>query len=78
VAQIIDHGSGIIKENISKVFDPYFTTKKRGNGIGMMIVHRTMRDHGGEVGIDSKHGSGTIVTLKFPRKGLRNRYLEQK
>jgi two-component system, sporulation sensor kinase E len=43
-----------------------------------MIVHRTMRNHGGEVGIDSKHGSGTIVTLKFPRKGLRNRYLEQK
>jgi two-component system, sporulation sensor kinase E len=34
----------------------------------MMIVHRIMRDHNGEVGIDSKEGSGTIVTLKFPRK----------
>ena len=78
VAQIIDHGTGIMKENISKVFEPYFTTKKTGNGIGMMIVHRTMRNHGGEVGIDSKYGSGTIVSLKFPRKGLRNRYLEQK
>ncbi len=78
VVQIIDHGEGIKKENASKVFEPYFTTKKQGNGIGMMIVHRTMRNHGGEVGIDSKHGSGTIVTLKFPRKVSRVRYLEQK
>lgn len=76
--QIIDHGTGIKKENVSKVFEPYFTTKKKGNGIGMMIVHRIMRNHGGQVGIDSKYGSGTIVTLKFPRKGIRYRYLEQK
>jgi two-component system, sporulation sensor kinase E len=67
-AQIVDQGSGIAKENISRVFEPYFTTKKSGHGIGMMIVHRIMRDHNGEVGIDSKEGSGTIVTLKFPRK----------
>ena len=78
VVQIIDHGEGIQKENVSKVFEPYFTTKKTGNGIGMMIVHRTMKNHGGEVGIDSKRGSGTIVTLKFPRKDFRNRALEQK
>ena len=76
--QVIDRGIGIKKENVSKVFEPYFTTKKNGNGIGMMIVHRIMRNHGGEVGIDSKHGSGTIVTLKFPRKGDRHQYLEQK
>ena len=76
--QIIDHGSGIEKENISKVFEPYFTTKNTGNGIGMMIVHRTMKNHGGEVGIDSKKGSGTIVTLKFPKKGSRCHFLEQK
>ena len=44
----------------------------------MMIVHRIMKNHGGEVGIDSKVGSGTIVTLKFPREGANNRYLEQK
>ncbi len=76
--QIIDHGMGIGKENAARVFEPYFTTKKKGNGIGMMIVHRIMRNHGGEVGIDSKLGSGTIVTLKFPRKDTRQRYLEQK
>ena len=44
----------------------------------MMIVHRTMKNHGGEVGIDSKKGSGTIVTLKFPKKGSRCHFLEQK
>ena len=42
----------------------------------MMIVHRIMRDHGGEVGIDSKEGSGTIVTLNFPRKSIRRTLLE--
>jgi signal transduction histidine kinase len=75
-AQVVDQGSGIKKENISRVFEPYFTTKKQGHGIGMMIVHRIMRDHDGEVGIDSKEGSGTIITLKFPRKSARRNLLE--
>ena len=75
-AKIVDQGSGIKKEDISRVFEPYFTTKKSGHGIGMMIVHRIMRDHRGEVGIDSKEGSGTIVTLNFPRKSVRRTLLE--
>mgnify|MGYP002060138165 FL=1 len=75
-AKIIDHGSGISKDDLSKVFEPYYTTKKTGHGIGMMIVHRIMRDHGGDVGIDSKVGAGTIVTLRFPRKSLRSKLLE--
>ena len=75
-AKIIDHGSGISKDDLSKVFEPYYTTKKTGNGIGMMIVHRIMRDHGGDVGIDSKVGAGTIVTLRFPRKSMRSKLLE--
>ena len=74
-AQVVDQGSGIAKENISRVFEPYFTTKKKGHGIGMMIVHRIMRDHNGEVGIDSKEGSGTIITLKFPRNSPRRQLL---
>ena len=75
-AKIIDHGSGISKDDLSKVFEPYYTTKKTGHGIGMMIVHRIMRDHGGDVGIDSKVGAGTIVTLRFPRKSSRSKLLE--
>ena len=74
--EIIDNGIGISKEKVVKIFEPYFTTKKSGHGIGMMIVHRIMRDHGGEVGIDSKEGSGTIVTLNFPRKSIQRTLLE--
>ena len=54
----------------------YFTTKKEGHGIGMMIVHRIVRDHGGDVGIDSKKDAGTVVTLRFPRKSPRRGLLE--
>ena len=74
--KIIDHGTGISKEDLPKVFEPYYTTKKSGHGIGMMIVHRIMRDHGGDVGIDSKVGAGTIVTLRFPRNSARRKLLE--
>ena len=75
-AQVIDQGAGIRKEDLPHVFEPYFTTKKEGHGIGMMIVHRIVRDHGGDVGIDSKQDAGTIVTLRFPRKSPRHRLLE--
>jgi signal transduction histidine kinase len=75
--QFVDSGVGIAKEDIPKVFEPYYTTKKNGHGIGMMIVYRIMRDHGGDVGIDSKSGAGTIVTLRFPRKDRRMKLLEE-
>jgi len=74
--KFIDHGIGIDKENLSKVFEPYYTTKESGHGIGMMIIHRIMRDHGGDIGIDSKSGAGTIVTLRFPRNSSRGKFLE--
>jgi PAS domain S-box-containing protein len=76
--QFLDTGTGISQENIKKLFTPYFSTKKQGNGLGMMIVQRIMRDHGGSVGIDSKEGTGTIVTLRFPLKDRRVRLLESK
>ena len=75
-AQVVDKGTGIRKEDLPHVFEPYFTTKKDGHGIGMMIVHRIVRDHGGDVGIDSKQDAGTVVTLRFPRKSPRRRLLE--
>ena len=75
--QFVDSGVGIAKEDVPKVFEPYYTTKKGGHGIGMMIVYRIMRDHGGDVGIDSKPGAGTIVTLRLPRKDRRMRLLEE-
>ncbi len=71
-----DTGSGIRQENLAQMFQPYHTTKKGGHGLGLMIVHRIMRDHGGQVGIDSREGVGTVVTLQFPLKHKRVRMLE--
>ncbi len=71
-----DSGVGIKEENLSKIFQPYFTTKKSGHGLGMMIVQRIMRDHGGQIGIDSQTEVGSVFTLQFPQKHRRIRLLE--
>jgi signal transduction histidine kinase len=70
-----DSGSGIKQEDVLRLFQPYHTTKPGGHGLGLMIVQRIMREHGGHVGIESKEGVGTIVTLQFPRKDRRVRML---
>lgn len=70
-----DSGSGIKQEDLVRLFQPYHTTKPGGHGLGLMIVQRIMREHGGQVGIESKEGVGTVVTLQFPRKDRRVRML---
>jgi two-component system, sporulation sensor kinase E len=75
VLQFADTGSGIQQQDLNHVFTPYFTTKKEGSGLGLMIIQRIMRDHGGQVGIDSKPGVGTIVSLQFPIQNRRVRLL---
>jgi len=72
----IDTGSGIAEEELPHVLQPYYTTKKGGHGLGMMIVQRIMRSHGGQLGIESSKGKGTIITLQFPQKHRRTRLLE--
>ena len=74
--QIGDTGTGIDQEILNKVFQPYFTTTVGGHGLGMMIAQRVMRDHGGQIGIDSREGVGTVVTLQFPQKHRRVRLLK--
>jgi PAS domain S-box-containing protein len=71
-----DSGVGIRQEDLSQLFQPYFTTKPGGHGLGLMIVQRIMRQHGGTVGIESKEGVGTVVTLTFPQRNRRVRMLE--
>lgn len=72
-----DNGAGIRQEDLVKLFQPYHTTKAGGSGLGLMIVQRIMRSHGGQIGIESKEGMGTVVTLQFPRKDRRVRMLGQ-
>jgi PAS domain S-box-containing protein len=76
--QIGDTGEGIPQENLRKVFQPYFSTKEEGHGLGMMIVERIMRDHNGQIGIDSRPSVGTLVTLQFPQKHRRIRLLKDR
>ncbi len=71
-----DTGVGISQQEISRVFQPYYTSKESGHGLGMMVVQRIMRDHGGQIGIDSQPGRGTVISLRFPQRHRRMRMLE--
>ncbi len=73
--RIADTGTGIKTDDLAKLFSPYHTTKSGGHGLGLMIVQRIMRDHGGHIGIESKENAGTAVTLQFPQKHRRVRML---
>ena len=74
--RVRDTGCGIERDAISRIYEPFFTTKDGGHGLGMMIVMRIMREHGGQVGIDSTPGEGTLVTLQFPRPDRRTPMLD--
>lgn len=71
-----DTGAGIKQDDLVRLFQPYHTTKAGGHGLGLMIVQRIMREHGGQIGIESKEDIGTLVTLQFPRKDRRVRMLQ--
>ncbi len=73
---IKDNGSGISPEHMGTLFEPFKTTKKSGTGLGLLIVRRIIRDHGGELEINSEVGQGTAVTLHFPRIEKHIRMLE--
>lgn len=70
-----DNGPGVPADRVSRVFEPYYTTKKTGSGLGLLIVHRIVRDHGGEVEFRSREGIGTEVTVHLPRAERRMRFL---
>ncbi|NOX98309.1 MAG: PAS domain-containing protein [Verrucomicrobia bacterium] len=73
--RIADSGPGITAEEVGKVFEPYFTTKKAGSGLGLLIVRRIVREHGGEVEFNSEEGKGATVTIFLPRIDKRMRLL---
>ena len=62
-----DDGTGMSPETIGRAFEPYYSTKAKGTGLGLLIVRRIVRDHGGEIGIQSRPGHGTRVTIHLPR-----------
>jgi two-component system, sporulation sensor kinase E len=72
----IDTGGGMSPENLSHVFEPYFTTKSSGTGLGLLIVRRIVREHGGELSIESSQGKGITLTIRLPYLDKRVRMLE--
>jgi signal transduction histidine kinase len=65
--RLSDTGSGIPAELLEKIFEPYFTTKDFGSGLGLTLVYKIVREHGAEIQVDSKVGQGTTVTITFPQ-----------
>jgi two-component system, NtrC family, sensor histidine kinase HydH len=64
--EITDTGCGIQKENLNKIFNLYFTTKKKGNGLGLSIVQQIVYSHNGKIFVDSLEGNGTKFVIEIP------------
>ena len=63
---IADNGRGIPPENIGKVFEPFFSTKRKGTGLGLAIAYRIVENHGGEITVNNRQGGGTIFSITLP------------
>jgi signal transduction histidine kinase len=66
--EVSDTGSGIPPEHIEQIFDPFFTTKgpDEGSGLGLMVCHRIVSDHGGSIEVRSREGEGSCFSVLWP------------
>ncbi|MFA6418983.1 MAG: ATP-binding protein [Candidatus Margulisiibacteriota bacterium] len=70
--EIADTGEGIAADKLAHVFDPFFTTKGTGTGMGLAVTYRIIKDHGGEITVDSRLGEGTTFKICLPIKQKRS------
>ena len=75
-ASVTDTGGGIPQEQINRIFEPFYTTKKKGSGLGLMIVQRIVRAHGGRIEVESQVGRGTTFRVWLPLHDRKPRLLE--
>ncbi len=66
VVEVADDGPGIGTKERARVFEPFYTTKEKGSGLGLFVVRRIVEAHGGQVGIESPGGAGTVVQVRLP------------
>jgi len=71
-----DTGGGIPQEQLNRLFEPFYTTKKKGTGLGLMIVQRIVRAHGGRIEVESQPGRGTTFRIWLPMQERRPKLLE--
>jgi PAS domain S-box-containing protein len=64
---IADTGTGISENNLSKIFEPYFSTKKNGTGLGLTVLFKIVKEHRGEISVKSREGEGTVFTIALPK-----------
>ena len=76
LVSFIDTGRGIGSEQIGRIFEPYYTTKEEGSGLGLMIVQRIVREHGGTIEVESETGRGTTFRVRLPVCERRTRLLQ--
>src|SRR5438094_240455 len=65
---VADSGHGIAPDDLAHVFEPFFSTKADGTGLGLSLVHRIVQEHGGEVDVRSTPGLGTMFTVTLPAR----------
>ncbi|MGH8022448.1 MAG: ATP-binding protein, partial [Limisphaerales bacterium] len=74
---VADTGGGIPQEQITRVFEPFYTTKKKGSGLGLMIVQRIVRAHGGRIEVESRVGQGTTFRIRLPSHERKPKLLQE-
>jgi two-component system, sporulation sensor kinase E len=75
---VADTGGGIPQEQLNRIFEPFYTTKKKGSGLGLMIVQRIVRAHNGRIELESNVGKGTTFRIWLPLHERKPRLLEAK
>lgn len=75
--KIADTGTGIPEEKLSKIFEPYFTTKANGTGLGLTVVFKVVKELQGDISVKSKVGHGTEFRIKLPVPGSERRAIEE-
>lgn len=63
--EIRDTGVGVKKDDLKKVFDPFYSTKEKGTGLGLAVAHKIVKAHHGDIAVDSSPGSGTVFTVSL-------------
>ena len=76
--KLSDNGCGMDEETKSRIFEPYFTTKVTGTGLGLTMVYKIIKEFGGDIDVDSKIGEGTTFTIKIPVPQHKTHLLEEK
>jgi len=66
VIELVDTGCGIQEEDMKNIFNPFFTTKTQGTGLGLAVTHKIIQEHDGKIKVESKGGGGTAFRIYLP------------